>query len=130
MGEKLQTLHNDHKHKKYQFLEGQCGVHGLPYSRREATLFQGVRLFYNLIQKSVILNDIVALFLCKPCAIGSKTAKLLATLDFEMLPEFWCCITCFQGMFSKYQLIWPKISTLLLKKHQQKSFSYRSLVAL
>ena len=63
-------------------------THGLPYSRREATLFQGVRLFYNLILKSVILNDIVALFLCKPSAIGSKTAKLLATLDFEMLPEF------------------------------------------
>ena len=44
----------------------------------------------------MILKDIVALFLCKPSAIGSKTAKLLATLDFEMLPEFWCCITCFQ----------------------------------
>ena len=65
-----------------------AATHGLPYSRREATLFQGVRLFYNLILKSVILNDIVALFLCKPCAIGSKAAKLLATLDFEMLPEF------------------------------------------
>ena len=63
-------------------------IHGLPYSRREATLFQGVRLFYNLILKSVILNDIVALLRCKPRAIGSKAAKLLATLDFEMLPEF------------------------------------------
>ena len=58
-------------------------VHGLPYSRREATLFQGFRLFYNLILKSVILNDIVALFLCKPRAIGSKTAKLLETLDWK-----------------------------------------------
>ena len=57
--------------------------HGLPYSRREATLFQGVRLFYNLLLKSVILNDIVALFLCKPCAIGSKAAKLLATLGLR-----------------------------------------------
>ena len=40
------------------------GKHGLPYSRREATLFQGIRLFYNLILKSVILTDIAALFLC------------------------------------------------------------------
>ena len=61
---------------------------GIPYSRREATLFQGIGFFYNLILKSVILTDIVALFLCKPRAIGSKAAKLLATLDFEMLPEF------------------------------------------
>ena len=62
--------------------------HGLPYSRREATLFQGVGLFYNLIQKIEILNDIVALFLCKSSAIGSKNAKLLATLGFEILPEY------------------------------------------
>ena len=61
--------------------------HGFPYSRREATLFQGIGLFYNLILKSVILTDIVFLFLCKPSAIGSKNAKLLATLDFKMLPE-------------------------------------------
>ena len=59
----------------------------MPYSRREATLFQGLGFFYNLIQKIEILNDIVALFLCKPSAIGSKNAKLLATLGFEMLPE-------------------------------------------
>ena len=63
-------------------------IQGLPYSRREATLFQGFRFFYNLILKSVILNDIVALFLYKPRAIGSKAAKLLATLDFKILPEF------------------------------------------
>ena len=70
------------------FKHGRVLKHGLPYSRREATLFQGFRFFYNLILKSVILNDIVALFLYKPRAIGSKAAKLLATLDFEMLPEF------------------------------------------
>ena len=74
-------------HKKN--FEFNCDHQGIPYSRREATLFQGVRLFYNLILKSVILNDIVALFLCKPSAIGSKTAKLLATLDFKMLPELY-----------------------------------------
>ena len=61
--------------------------HGLPYSRREATLFQGVGLFYNLIQIIEILNDVVALFLSKTSAFGSKNAKLLATLGFEMLPE-------------------------------------------
>ena len=61
--------------------------HGFPYSRREATLFQGIGFFYNLILKSVILNDIVALFLCKSSAIGSKNAKLLATLGFKILPE-------------------------------------------
>ena len=60
---------------------------GIPYSRREATLFQGVGLFYDLILICEILNDIVALFLCKPSAIGSKNAKLLATLGFKMLPE-------------------------------------------
>ena len=60
----------------------------MPYSRREATLFQGVGLFFILIQISEILNDIVALFLCKPSVIGSKNAKLLATLDFEMLPDY------------------------------------------
>ena len=63
------------------------GLHGLPYSRRVATLFQGIGLFFILIQISEILNDIVALFLCKSSAIGSKNAKLLATLGFEMLPE-------------------------------------------
>ena len=63
------------------------GKQGIPYSRREATLFQGLGFFYNLIQKIEILNDIVALFLCKSSAIGSKNAKLLATLGFEMLPE-------------------------------------------
>ena len=61
--------------------------HGVLYSRREATLLQGIGLFYILIQKSVILTDIVALFLCKTSAIGSKNAKILATLDFKMLPE-------------------------------------------
>ena len=103
-----------------------CQKHGLPYSRREATLFQGIRLFYNLILKSVILNDIVALFLCKPSAIGSKTAKLLATLDFKMLPEFWCCITCFQvyvefflnlvNFFGIFSEISPEIAIILLQK--------------
>ena len=61
--------------------------HGVLYSRREATLLRGIRLFYILIQKSVILTDIVALFLCKTSAIGSKLAKLLATLAVLILPD-------------------------------------------
>ena len=62
-------------------------MHGFLYSRREATLLQGIGLFYILIQKSVILTDIVALFLCKTSAIGSKLAKLLATLALLILPD-------------------------------------------
>ena len=63
-------------------------LQGFPYSRREATLFQGIGLFYNLILNREILIDIVALFLCKLSAIGSKIVNLLATLDFKILPEF------------------------------------------
>ena len=62
--------------------------HGLPYSRREATLFQGIGLFYNLILNKEILIDIVALFLCKPSAVGSKKAKLLATLDLKCYQNY------------------------------------------
>ena len=112
----------------------------MPYSRREATLFQGVRFFYNLILKSVILNDIVALFLCKPRAIGSKAAKLLATLDFEMLPEFWCCITCFQvyvefflnlvNFFGIFSEISPEIAIMLLQKSPYFGIIYLDLVTM
>ena len=103
-----------------------AGTHGVLYSRREATLLQGIGLFYILIQKSVILTDIVALFLCKTSAIGSKQTKCLATLDFQILPDLLCFITCFQvsvaiilnlvvfiGIISE---ISPEIAIILLQK--------------
>ena len=86
--------------------------HGFPYSSREETVFQVFRFFHILILRTVILTVILALYLCKLGAFGSKNTNFLATLYFLSCQNISCCKPCSQTCVSIFLKKVSKKTTL------------------
>ena len=86
--------------------------HGFPHSSREETVFQVFRFFHILILRTVILTVILALYLCKLGAFGSKNTNFLATLYFLSCQNISCCKPCFQTCVSIFLKKVSKKTTL------------------